>query len=278
MSLNRKYPKFSVLMSVYKNEKPEYLDLALRSVENQTIKPNEIIVVEDGPISKQLKEIVIAHKSLFGINFKDVVSKKNKGLGAALRLGTKYVSTNWIARMDSDDYSMPDRFEKQLNAIIDNPNLAVVGGQVNEFSSTIKNIVGKRIVPVTETNIKKFVKWRSPFNHPTVFLNKEKLLRVGGYQPFGNLEDYYLWARIISSNLEVENLDDYLVSMRVDEGMYSRRGKISNLRYFFALRGFLRKKKIINFSEELAGDAIMTANIVVPGNIRELLYRKVLHK
>ena len=158
-------------MSVYKNENPEYLDIALKSVEAQTVKPNEIIVVEDGPISRELKKVILKHKLIFGSSFKDVESTKNKGLGAALRLGTKYVSTNWIARMDSDDYSMPNRFEKQLNAIIDNPDLAVIGGQVSEFSSTIKNIVGRRTVPTTEKNIKQFVKWRSPFNHPTVFLN-----------------------------------------------------------------------------------------------------------
>lgn len=90
----KKYPDFSVLMSVYKREKPEYLDEALSSVENQTVTPTEIILVEDGPISTDLKKVIIKHKKKFGNSFKDIVLEKNQGLATALRLGTKHVSTN----------------------------------------------------------------------------------------------------------------------------------------------------------------------------------------
>lgn len=128
MVQSKNYPKFSVLMSVYKKENPEYLDLSLESIERQTVKPSEVILVEDGPITNNLQEIILNHKYSFGDGFKVIKSPINKGLGDALRLGTKYVSTNWIARMDSDDYSVPDRFEKQLNLISSRPNLAIVGG------------------------------------------------------------------------------------------------------------------------------------------------------
>ena len=137
MLKNRNYPHFSVLMSVYNKEKASYLDKALMSVENQTVIPDEIIIVEDGPISIELKKVISKHKKKFGRGFKNVISEKNQGLGAALRLGTKYVSTNWIARMDSDDISVPNRFEIQLKEIIRKPNIAVVGGQVTEFAENI---------------------------------------------------------------------------------------------------------------------------------------------
>lgn len=273
-----KYPPFSVLMSVYKNEKPEFLDYALKSIEYQTILPTEIILVEDGQISAELKAIIKKHKNIFNGNFKDIVSTKNQGLGKALRLGTTFVSTEWIARMDSDDYSVPNRFELQLKAIIQQPNLAVIGGQVKEFASNINNIIGARNVPTEEGLIRDFIKWRSPFNHPTVMINKKVLLKVGGYLPFGNLEDYYLWARIIASKYEVKNISEALVYMRTDEGMYARRGKISNVRYVYKLRKYLYKSKIISFSEKLMGDLIFTANILMPSWLRKSIYQKVLHK
>lgn len=278
MSDLRKYPKFSVLMSVYKKEKPEYLDFALKSIEHQTVKPHEIILVEDGPITHSLQKIVMKHKRLFGNNFKVIVSTTNKGLGNALRLGTNYVTTNWIARMDSDDYSVPNRFQKQLEFIINNPDVAVVGGQIVEFSESINNPVGERRVPLTKKNIYNFMKWRSPFNHPTVFINKQKLDCVGGYIPFGNLEDYYLWVRIILQKFDVRNINMPVVYMRVDEGMYSRRGKASNIKYIYQLRKYLRLKKSINYKQEITGNIIMTLNIIIPEWIRKFLYRRILHK
>lgn len=272
------YPPFSVLMSVYKNDRPEFLNESLKSIENQSVKPNEIVVVEDGPISMKLKQVIVKHRGSFGDDFKVVTSKQNNGLAAALRLGTEYVSTNWIARMDSDDICVPNRFEKQLEVINDNPDFAVVGGQIKEFSGNIDTIVGYRQVPTSEEQIKRFLKWRSPFNHPTVMINKQVLQSVGGYVPFGNLEDYYLWARIIQKGFTVCSLDDVLVYMRADQGMYSRRGKLSNLKFFYKLRQYLRQNSFVNVQEEIAGDLAMTLNIMMPNGCRKILYKKILHK
>ena len=135
--------------------------------------------------------------------------------------------------MDSDDYSVPDRFKKQFNVIKKNPDLAVVGAQVAEFYGNIDNIIGYRKVPSDNETISQFIKWRNPFNHPTVVINKKVLDKVGGYLPFCNLEDYYLWARIIGNHYQVFNLPDVLTYMRVDNGLYSRRGHLRNLLYFY---------------------------------------------
>lgn len=265
-------------MSVYRKEKPEYLNMALESIEKQTVRPAEIVLVEDGPITPELKSIIVKHKKKFGSGFRDIVSEKNQGLGLSLRLGTKYVSTNWIARMDSDDYSVPDRFEKQLRMIKSTPDLAVVGGQVQEFSENMKNIVGYRKVPTSINEIYKFMKWRSPFNHPTVMINKKALINVGGYLPFGNLEDYYLWARIIANNYNIKNISDVLVYMRVDNGMYSRRGNFKNIKYFYRLRKYLKNKSIISTYEEVIGNLAMTINILLPNWIRQHMYIYILHR
>lgn len=276
--LVKEYPPFSVLLSVYKKENPEFLDKALLSIENQTILPKEIVLVEDGVLTSELEKVISEHKKRNIVSYIIVTTAQNNGLAAALRLGTKYVSTEWIARMDSDDYSVEDRFEKQLNVIKNDPDLVVVGGQIKEFATNINSIVGNRIVPTTEAEIKKFIKWRNPFNHPTVMIRKKILERVGGYIPFGNLEDYYLWVRIVSSNYKVINIPDFLVYMRVDGGMYDRRGKLSNIKYFYDLRSFLENKGLISLSEKVMGNIAMTMNIVIPSQLRKMIYQNFLHK
>lgn len=194
-----------------------------------------------------------------------------------MQIGTEYVSNNWIARMDSDDISVPNRFEKQLNEIKKKPNLAIVGGQVSEFVGNVNNIVGYRKVPINNDSIKRFVKWRSPFNHPTVMINKKKLKEVGGYRSFGNVEDYYLWVRFIIEKFEVCNLAEVLTLMRVDEGLYSRRGNTKNLVFFYKLRKIMKKNKIISYKEEVLGNILITANILLPETLRKFFYQYFLH-
>lgn len=274
----QKFPNFSVLMSVYKNEKSTYLNASLKSIENQTVVPNEIILVEDGPLTKELYEVVDTHRNKFGEGFKVVVLNKNQGLGNALRIGTKYVSTKWIARMDTDDIAVPNRFELQLREVEKNPQLAVIGGQVDEFEGSIDNIVGKRIVPCSQVDIYKFIKWRGPFNHPTVMINKTMLEKVGGYENKGKLEDYFLWAKILAKGYPVRNLSQVLVHMRVDSGMYGRRGEFKNLKPIIELRNFLYKNGLVTLTERYIGNTIMIMNIIIPSKLRKVIYELFLHK
>lgn len=274
----QKFPNFSVLMSVYKNEKSAYLNASLKSIENQTVVPDEIILVEDGPLTKELYEIIDTYRIKFGEGFKVVVLNKNQGLGNALRIGTKYISTNWIARMDTDDIAVPNRFELQLREIEKNPQLAVIGGQVDEFEGSIDNIVGKRTVPCSQVDIYKFIKWRSPFNHPTVMINKTMLEKVGGYENKGKLEDYFLWTKIIAKGYAVRNLPQVLVHMRVDSGMYNRRGEFKNLKPIIELRSFLYKNGLVTLTERYIGNTIMIMNIIIPSKLRKIIYELFLHK
>lgn len=274
----QKFPNFSVLMSVYKNEKSTYLNASLKSIENQTVVPNEIILVEDGPLTKELYEVVDTHRNKFGEGFKVVVLNKNQGLGNALRIGTKYVSTKWIARMDTDDIAVLNRFELQLREVEKNPQLAVIGGQVDEFEGSIDNIVGKRIVPCSQVDIYKFIKWRSPFNHPTVMINKTMLEKVGGYENKGKLEDYFLWAKILAKGYPVINLSQVLVHMRVDSGMYDRRGELKNLKPIFELKKYLLDNNIINKKEMIFSSFLNITNIFVPVWLRKKIYKNILHK
>lgn len=268
---------FSVLMSVYHSEKPAFLDRAMQSIEDQTLKPTEFILVIDGPISTSLEKVIISHKKQNPELYKIVRSVKNRGLGKALQLGTRFVTTNWIARMDSDDVAVNNRFQLQFSYIQNHPNIAVLGGQISEFWKSEDNIIGYRNVPTSSKLIKDYIIWRSPFNHPSVVIKKKSLEEVGGYRPFGKLEDYDLWVRIIQAGFEVDNLSSVLVNMRVDNGTYSRRGDWKNLNYVFRLRKELHKGGSVTIFQQYIGDAIMIANILIPSRVRKLIYQKILH-
>ena len=153
MSDIEKYPPFSVLTSIYIKEKPDYFDQSLKSIEQQTILPNEIVLVEDGPLTSELYEVIKRHQVIWKNKLKIIKRAQNGGLGSALRIGTKYISTDWIARMDTDDISVPNRFETQLKEIVNHPNYAVIGGQIDEFTGTPDNKDFSHKVPLKREDI-----------------------------------------------------------------------------------------------------------------------------
>lgn len=235
------FPKFSVLMSVYINDTEQQLFQSLQSIFNQTLLPNELVIVQDGPVSAEIIDCIKTFENMNLITIVNVVLIKNVGLGEALRVGSERVTNNWIARMDSDDINKLQRFEKQMLYIYDHPDISVLGTQLDEFSGNTSNLIGKRNVPCENNDIKIFAKIRSPFNHPTVILKKSTLLAVGGYLPFAGMEDYHLWTRIITSRYKVHNLPESLLYMRTDQGMYSRRGGFKYLVSYFKLKKFAKK-------------------------------------
>lgn len=270
--------KFSVLMSVYKDEEPAFLDKALESIENQTVQADQIVLVEDGPLPSYLDEVISKHCENLPQKYDVLKLPHNQGLGLALNKGVEYCRNEWIARMDSDDISVANRFELQLKEVVKNPQLAVVGGQIDEFSGDLDQIVGKRNVPLSNDEIRRFIKWRNPFNHPTVMINKNAVTRVGSYQANGKIEDYFLWVKLVIANYPVKNLSDVLVHMRVDAGMYDRRGSFQNIKQVFELRKLLRKSHLINIRDQYIGDGIMMVNTLIPSKLREYIYKKTLHR
>lgn len=274
----KEYPSFSVLMSVYIKENPKYVDLSLTSIEKQTVLPNEIVLVEDGPITTELNKVIKKHQKVWGSALKIVKIAKNGGLGPALRLGTKYVTNEWIARMDTDDICVPNRFELQLKEIIKNPDCAVIGGQVAEFISTTKNIIGFRKVPLTQESIYKFIQFRNPFNHPTVMINREKLISVGGYTKADKFEDYNLWIKFVCRKYKLKNIDKVLVYMRSGESLYQRRGGKKYLINYITQKNNWKKQGIGNNWTVLISDLSMAINIMLPVKLRKKLYQQILHK
>ena len=216
--------KFSVVMSVYKNDNPVFLERALESIITlQTIKPDEIVFVVDGPIGEELNLVVEKYEGTFDF-FRVIRLEQNGGLGNALRIAVQESKYELIARMDSDDVSVEDRFEQQLGYFYNDANIDVVGGDISEFIDDESNVVAYRKVPKTDVEIKEYLKTRCPLNHVTVMFKKIAVLNAGGYIDLFWNEDYYLWIRMVENACIMANTGTVLVNVRVGEDMYRRRG------------------------------------------------------
>lgn len=215
--------KFSVLMSLYFKEKPEYLTECFESLKNQTIPADEIVVVFDGAITPELEQVVQNFAEILPLNI--VRLAQNQGLGKALNHGLTHCKNEWVFRMDTDDICIPERFEKQVAFIEQNPDTIIFGGQIAEFGSDIHDIVSYRRVPTETKAIVEFTQKRCPFNHMTVAYQKSAVLECGGYQDLQ--EDYYLWIKLVALGKRVANLPEVLVYARVGNGMVGRRRGIA---------------------------------------------------
>lgn len=220
----KKHDSFSVAMSVYKSDNSEFFDRALASIIiEQTVKPDEIVLVVDGPVPEEINSVIAKYEKEYNI-FNTIRLEKNGGLGNALKIAVENAKYELIARMDSDDVSLPTRFEEQLKYFEANPEIDVVGGDITEFIGNENNIVGKRSVPVTNALIKEYMKERCAMNHVSVMYRKNAVQSAGGYQDWFWNEDYYLWIRMWLNDAVFANTGTVLVNVRVGEEMYQRRG------------------------------------------------------
>ncbi|MFT4303210.1 MAG: glycosyltransferase [Candidatus Woesearchaeota archaeon] len=238
--------KFSVLISVYNKEKPEYLDLCLNSViKNQTLKPTQIVLVEDGILTSELYNVINKWKKHLTIH----KLKKNQGLGISLRNGLEKCKYNYIARMDSDDICHKNRFQKQINFLEKNKKIDILGTSIKEFDNIPNDLKFIRKVPKNHKKIIEFCKYRSPFNHMTVIFNKEIIKKAGNYNnKFPFLEDYYLWYRTIKKGAITANLQEPLVYARTNN-MHQKRKGIKYLRNEIRLKKEMYKNNFINIFE-----------------------------
>lgn len=235
---------FSVLLSVYKNEKPEYMVASLESLFNQTHVPNEVILVEDGPLTDELYDIIGSYKKRYPNIFKSLPLTKNIGLGLALNEGLKVSKNNLVARMDTDDIAKPNRFEKQIKMFESDSTLSIVGSNVDEFEDNIDEVLSKRIVPENHEDILRFARRRNPFNHPSVMYKKSDVLSLGGYRDFRRSQDYDLFVRLLNSGFKGYNIQESLLYFRANIANLGRRKswtKTKNdihLRYLFFKKGY----------------------------------------
>ena len=239
--------KYSVLMSVYKNEKAVFFRRALDSMLNQTIPPEEIVIVEDGPLTDELYEALKEYREKNPSLYTTVVNEKNLGLGPSLEKGLLSCRNELVARMDTDDVAFPHRCEEQLRYFEKSPELDLVGGDISEFIGEEDHVVAYRRVPQSDSDIREYIKTRCPFNHMTVMYKKSAVIEAGNYKDLFWNEDYYLWIRMLLKGAVFGNTGTVLVNVRVGEDMYKRRGGDKYFKSEKYLQDFMRKNKIIGF-------------------------------
>ena len=268
---------YSVLMSVYVKEKAEYLRTAMDSIWNQSIGTDDFVLVCDGPLNDELDEVIeemqTKHSELHIVRL-----EKNGGLGNALNIGIKECKNELVARMDSDDISRPDRCERQLAVFLSHPEVSVVSGIVEEFSTSTEVIEARRVLPEKQEDIIAFAKKRNPFNHPCVMYKKTAVEEAGGYQDFYLLEDYYLWIRMLQKGFVGYNLQEPLLWMRAGSEMYKRRAGWKYAKSQKALFKYMRDSRFISESQYVMSLITRSASSLLPNRARELIYKRVLRK
>lgn len=262
-------------MSIYKNEKPEYLKQALDSILNQTLLPDEIVIVKDGLLTQELDEVLNEYASKNKIiNF--LAFEKNRGLGLALRDGVLACKNELIARMDTDDIAKPLRFEKQMIYLMQHPDISLLGSWIEEFDKNPNCPKSNSILPITHDEILKFAKRRNPFRHVSVVFKKSAVINSGNYRHFLWFEDYDLWIRMFQKGYKTANLSEVLLSVREDKKMYERRGGWAYLKQDYKFNKFLLNSKFINKIDFLLNICIRVTIRLMPNKIRELFYEKIL--
>lgn len=268
---------YSVLMSVYYKEKPEYLKEAIDSILNQTVKTDDFVIVCDGPLTEGLDKVIADYVKTYSGLFTVYRLSRNIGLAKALNNGILQCKNELIARMDSDDISAPDRIEKQI-AAINEKKADIVGANIIEFVGNINNTGNSRIVPEKNEDIITFAKKRSPFNHPTIMYKKSAVIAAGFYEDYRFFEDYNLWATMLNMGYKGYNIQEDLLYMRGGEEMYKRRGGFSYVGCIYRFKKHLKKIGFIGEKDFLVGVLGHAVVSIIPNGIREKIYSKLLRK
>ena len=268
---------FSVLLSLYKKEYPSQLRQSLNSLFSQTLPPNEIILVKDGPLTAELDTVVSDYVARYSI-LKVVPLPQNQGLGKALNEGLKHCSYDLVARMDTDDIAKPDRFEKQMKVFEEHPELDLVGAWIDEFEGTPQHILSVRRVPETSEEIREYCKKRCPVNHPVVMFRKSAVLAAGGYQHFPLFEDYYLWVRMLKNEAKFYNIQESLLYFRASPDMFKRRGGWKYAMDELRFQNMMRKMGMIDWKRFIINVAIRFPARIIPNSLRGFLYKKIMRK
>ena len=271
-------PKYSVLMTVYYNDEISYISEAIDSMLNQSHKPSEFVIVQDGPVPEMVSALINEYKAKEPDLFRIFVNDNNEGLGAALRRGVELCRFDYIARMDADDISAPNRCEKILSYMINNPDYSLVGSDCIEFTGNINNIKGYVRLPQDPTEVSKFAKKRVPIRHPSIVFKKKDVIAVGNYNPLRRSQEYDLVVRMIMADMKISNVQEILFYIRVNDDFYSRRGGWDKAKLLASQRKDFYKYGYYSFLEYCLYACINIVMCMVPNSVRAFLYQKLLRR
>ena len=268
---------FSALLSLYKKEHPSQLRQSLNSLFSQTLLPDEIILVKDGPLTPELDTIVSDYAARYPF-LKVVPLPQNQGLGKALNEGLKHCSYDLVARMDTDDIAKPERFERQIKVFEEHPELDLVGAWIDEFEGTPQHILSVRRVSETSEEIREYCKKRCPVNHPVVMFRKSAVQAAGSYQHFPLFEDYYLWVRMLRNGAKFYNIQESLLFFRTSPDMFKRRGGLKYAMDELRFQSMMRKMGMIGWKRFVLNVSIRFPARIIPNSLRGFFYKKLMRK
>ncbi|MGA7831295.1 MAG: glycosyltransferase [Terracidiphilus sp.] len=262
--------KLSVLMSVYHKESTANLRQSLESLATQTRPADEVVIVEDGPLGEPLHATIAEYRKILPIL--SLPLPRQMGLGAALRAGLYLCGGEYVARMDSDDISLPERFAKQVSFLDSHREVDVVGGVIAEFEQDSTAPRAIRLLPAAGQALRRFAKSRTPMNHVTVVFRKASVVAAGNYESCQGFEDYHLWARMLTLGYRLHNLNEILVYVRCGNGMQGRRGGLAYLKGEIEFQGFLRKMGLLDAAGSIRNILMRGPIRLAPDSVRSLCY------
>lgn len=269
-------PSYAVLMSCYAKDRPEWLSLALESMAAQTLRPTEVVLVFDGPLTEDLVAAVDAFDAAHSGLLVRVPLERNVGLGPALNAGLARCSCDVVARMDADDFSRPARLERQLAKLAEGYDM--VGCNATEFSGDIDSPNSERVMPETHDEIIRFAKRRAPFVHPAFVVRRSSLEAVGGYRSVPYAEDFDLFIRLLRAGFRGYNLQEPLVAVRVDDDVYRRRGGLGYARDMLSFNALELREGWFSPAEFIVRSAANVGVALIPNGARDLVYKRLLRR
>jgi GT2 family glycosyltransferase len=266
---------FSLLMAVYAGDDPSFLrDAFVSTVHDQTRRPDEVVLVQDGPVPDTLSATIEELVRDSPVPVRVLALERNVGLGPALDRGLHACTHEIVARMDADDISLPERFEQQLPLL--EAGADIVGTGLLEFGEQVGDVLGRRTPPTDPDEIRRVVRFRDPFNHPTVVYRKSAVLAAGGYTDMALMEDYLLFTRMLQTGARPANLADPLVCYRIGAGAYARRGGRQLLRSELALQRRFRMLGLTTRTQYVRNVVVRGGYRLVPERLRKIAYRGLI--
>lgn len=269
---------YSVLMTVYRGENPVFFEQAVRSMLDQTVQTDDFVIVCDGPLSGELDAVIDRFTASCPNVFNILRLEQNQGIGAAANAGLKVCKNDLVARMDSDDISIPRRCEAQLCRFECEPGLTVLGGDIEEFDTDPDEPHALRQVPRSNEEIRIFARRRQPFNNVTVMMRKSAVFAVGGYRPMRRNEDYDMFIRLLNEGYSAQNLEDVLVKVRVDRNARKRRSNLPTFQGTVKSRWNAYRIGYSSLGDFLYCVAGAFFLLICPGKLQELVYSKLLRE
>ena len=269
--------QFTVLMSVYYRENPQFLQQSLDSIFNQTLPPTEVVLVQDGPMDDKLEQ-VIERCQKEHTELKTIKLSKCHGLGGALNEGLRHCSYDLVARMDTDDIAKPERFKTQIEWMEQHPDTDVCGCWIDEFTDIPTNIISSRKPPRDHEDIVKFARKRNPMNHPTVVFRRQAVEQAGGYQHFYLFEDYYLWIRMLMSGSHFHNIQKSLLYFRMSDDTFQRRGGLKYAQSEIKLQREFHQLGFISWGTMMLNIFYRSTVRNMPNKLRRFIYISLLRR